>query len=283
MKSTLKPEIVTALKDFKESSPVIYHMLQKALQDPENSFDDFAALINADPKLTAHLLNIVNSPHFGFSSEIENISHAISIVGLNQLIDLALSTEVVSLFKGIHIKNFNAEAFWVHSLACGLGARAIAIKIGESNPESFYLAGLLHDIGQIVIVKKFPRESMKIFSASKSGNKDLSSLEIEFIGFSHNEVGKVLLESWRLPRRVVQAIQFHHSPMEAGNYQFEASIIYVADNVAYDLKIGSSREFLVRKPRDEILKLLNLNIEYLENLRKEIQDQVNQTAKILID
>lgn len=98
---TLK--ISDVLIDFAESPPIIYHKLQQALKDPESSFDDFARIIETDPNLTARILKLVNSVFYGFFSKVETVAHAISMVGLNQLIELALSTEIVSQFKGISI------------------------------------------------------------------------------------------------------------------------------------------------------------------------------------
>jgi HD-like signal output (HDOD) protein len=119
------------LIDFKESPPIVYHKLQRTLKKPESSFEDFANIINTDPKITARLLNLVNSSFYGFSKKIESVHHAISIIGLKQLIELILSTEIINKFKGISVELIDAEAFWIHSVACGLAARAIAVKKGS--------------------------------------------------------------------------------------------------------------------------------------------------------
>jgi HD-like signal output (HDOD) protein len=132
------------------SLPTIYFELQAALNDPNKTFQDLGDIISFDPALSARLLKIVNSPFYGFPSKIDTISHATSIIGRDQLTDLALATLVIYQFRGIPNNLFNMEKFWRHSMACGVVARSIAEFRGEKNVERFYLAGILHDIGRLV-------------------------------------------------------------------------------------------------------------------------------------
>ncbi len=108
------------------SLPTIYVELQKALDDPDKTFQNLGDIISFDPALSARLLKIVNSPFYGFPSKIDTVSHAISIIGKDQLTDLALATMVIYQFEGIPNNMFNMEKFWRHSVACGVAARSIA-------------------------------------------------------------------------------------------------------------------------------------------------------------
>jgi len=270
------------LFDFVQSPPVIYHKIQQALKNPESSFDDFARIIESDPNLTIRILNLVNSPYYGLATKVESVNHAISMVGLEQLIEIALSTEIVNKFRGIPIKLLDIDTFWVHCLACGLAGRAIAASKKNPNPDSYYLAGLLHDIGRLVILKKLPKESEQALAESSSGKKPLSQAELDIIGFNHDEVGEVLLKEWNLPPRMVEAVRYHHSPLKAQKYKAEAAILYLADAVAYDMKLGQDGGGHVPRTNPEVLKLMHITREYIESLRSKIQEQVNETADLLL-
>lgn len=138
------------------SLPEIFYQFKQAIDDPESSFEEIGEIISNDPGLTARLLKIVNSAFFAFPQQIETISHAIGIVGREQLNDLVLSTVVMAQFKDIPQNLIDMESFWRHSIACGLSARIIASQKREANPERFFVAGLLHDIGLVVMCNKLP-------------------------------------------------------------------------------------------------------------------------------
>jgi HD-like signal output (HDOD) protein len=112
------------------SLPTIFYQINEAVEDPECSFVEIGEIISSDPSLSARLLRIVNSSYFGFPNKIETITHAVTIVGMAQLRDLALATTVVNQFKGIPKNLINMENFWLHSVATGLTAKIIAIWEG---------------------------------------------------------------------------------------------------------------------------------------------------------
>ena len=191
------------------SLPEIHFELQAALNDSDKTFQDLGEIIGFDPALSGRLLKIVNSPFYGFPSRIETISHAISIIGMDQLTDLALSTMVIHQFRGIPNSLFNMEKFWRHSIACGVTARAIAEFRNEKNTERFYLAGILHDIGRLVIFKKEPALARDTFYRSKERQENIYLSEQKLMGFNHADVGRELLKAWKLPPRLVEAVGNH--------------------------------------------------------------------------
>ena len=131
------------------SLPEIYFKINDAINDPESSFGDVAEIIQNDVSLSARLLKMVNSSFYNFPSEIDTISHAISIVGTKQLRDLALATMVVTAFDGIPEDFVDMKDFWRHSVACGVSAWVIATNCLEENSERHYLTGILHDVGPV--------------------------------------------------------------------------------------------------------------------------------------
>jgi len=225
------------------SLPTIYVELQKALNDPDKTFQDLGDIISFDTALSARLLKIVNSPFYGFPSKIDTISHAISIIGRDQLTDLALATLVIYQFKGIPKNMFNMEKFWRHSMACGVVARSIADFRGEKNSERFYLAGILHDIGRLVFYKREPALARDAFSRSKERQENIYLSEQELMGFDHADVGRELLKAWQLPPRLVEAVGGHHQPQTAKEFPIDAAIIHTADYIVHVLNVSSDAEF----------------------------------------
>ncbi len=255
------------------SLPKIYFVLQEALNDPDKTFQDIGDIISCDPALTARLLKIVNSPFYGFPSEIETISHAISIIGMSQLADLALATLVIYQFRGIPNTLFNMEKFWRHSMACGVAARSIAEFRGEKNVERFYLAGILHDIGRLVIFKKEPTLARDAFFRSKEHKENIYVSEQELMGFNHADVGGELLKAWKLPPRLVDAVALHHQPQAAKLYPFEAAVIHTSDYIVHVLMVGSDAEFSEPQLYSKSWDIIGLDPDDFEFMKDKVKRQ----------
>ena len=262
------------------SLPKNYFQLQEALNDPDKTFQDIGDIISCDPALTARLLKIVNSPFFGFPSGIETISHAISIIGMNQLTDLALATLVIYQFQGIPNSLFNMQKFWRHSMACGVAARSIAEFRGEKNVERFYLAGILHDIGQLVILKKEPALARDAFFRSKEQQENIYQSERELMGFDHADVGGELLKAWELPPRLVEAVAFHHQPQAAKRYPFEAAVIHTSDYIVHVLKVGSDAEFSEPQLYSKSWDIIGLDADDFEFMKDKVKRQYEDLVRM---
>jgi putative nucleotidyltransferase with HDIG domain len=255
------------------SLPKIYFELQEALNDPDKTFKDIGDIISYDPALTARLLKIVNSPFYGFPSEIETISHAISIIGMSQLTDLALATLVIYQFRCIPNTLFNMEKFWRHSMACGVAARSIAEFRGEKNAERFYLAGILHDIGRLVIFKKEPVLAREAFFRSKEQRENIYLSEQKLMGFNHADVGGELLKAWKLPPRLVEAVAFHHQPQAAKLYSFEAAVIHTSDYIVHVLSVGSDAEFSEPQLHSKSWDIIGMDPDDFEFMKDKVKRQ----------
>lgn len=255
------------------SLPKIYFELQEALKDPDKTFQDIGEVISCDPALSARLLKIVNSPFYGFPSKIDTISHAISIIGMNQLTDLALATLVIYQFRGIPNSLFNMEKFWKHSMACGVAARAIGEFRGETNVERFYLAGILHDIGRLVIFKKEPAMARDAFYMSRDKKENIFLSERKLMGFDHADVGGELLKFWQLPPHLVEAVAFHHQPESAKAFPVEAAIIHTSDYIVHALNVGSDAEFSDPQLYPKSWEIIGVSPDDFEFMRDKVKTQ----------
>ena len=266
------------------SLPDVYYDFKKAMDDPEGSFDEISNIIATDPGLSARLLRIVNSAFYGFPSQIETISHAIGVVGLEQLNNLVISTVIMERFKGIPDSVMNMDSFWKHSIACGLAAKIISSHKEEPNTERFFVAGMLHDIGRLVIALTAPFNILSVFMRCKAENISLQEAEKDILGFTHADVGKHLLKTWSLPVFHQEIVSNHHQPDKNKTFAKEASIVHVADHIVNGLELGDSGESAFPSPLNSTAwNRLDLAGQIsLESLGKEIQKQYDATVQVFL-
>ena len=262
-----------AIKDWVNSPPHVYVKLKKTLEDPRSSFKEFSSIIGGDPALSARLLKIVNSPFYGLESEVETVTHALGIIGTEQLTQLVLATSVTKQFSGIPENLVSMDLFWRHSIACGVTSKIIADWIGERNLESYYLAGMLHDIGSLIVYKKFPKEAEKILERCKENKECLFDVERKVFGASHAKVGGRLLKGWGLPMSLCAPAFFHHRPQKAKDYPLVTKIVHVSDCIVDEMNLGSSGEAIANPVQQEILEELGFNELPIDKLGDKIKDQ----------
>jgi putative nucleotidyltransferase with HDIG domain len=263
--------------------PEVFYKLNAAIEDPDCTFDDIGEIISIDPALTVRLLKIVNSAFYGFSTQVETITHALTIIGTDQLTQLVLATSVMSQFKGISDELLNMNSFWRHSISAGLAARSIAALSGEYNVERFFVAGLLHDIGRLVFCLKAPDENAEILKKAEASDKPLYVEEKAAFGFDHAELGGQLLKEWKLPERLVEAVACHHLPANAKSHSEEAAVVNLADAIAYSMKLGSSGETFVPPLEPKSWESIGLPESlYLPMIKDKIDQQFEDVSYVFL-
>ena len=227
------------------SPPQIFAKVEALLANPNSSIADFAHVIEEDAGLTARLLRLANSPFYGRMMKISTVQGAVSMIGTQQLRELTLACTVMRVFKDIPGEVLDMEKFWRHSVACGVMARAIAGLRGEANVERCFVAGLLHDVGRLVLLMERPRSMAKALAASRAAGQLLHEAERDEFGFDHAEVGALLMASWKVPAQLVEGIAFHHAPHHARTHALDAAILHVADLMLNAIALGFSGQHLV--------------------------------------
>lgn len=228
------------------SLPTVVARLDKVVNDPLSSNRDVVRVIGEDPGLTARLLQLANSALYGFPAKVDTITRAVAIIGTHQLRDLALATGVVDLFGGADGEPLSLDAFWRHSVACGVAARVLATCRREANVEHFFIAGLLHDVGRLVLLSELPDRFHGMIAESATQGELLYEVERRTLGFDHAEVGAALLRSWNLPESLALAVGLHHRPCPSnGACHTGAAVVHVADIIAHALEAGASGEHFV--------------------------------------
>lgn len=268
--------------DMKISSPpMIFLLINETMKNPRSSVLDIAEIINKDQGLTSRILKMANSPLYGFPSKIETITQAISILGTQQINDLVLATTVLSLFKGIPEELIDLESFWNHSIACGISARVIATFRREPNVERFFVAGVLHDIGRLILYTKMPELSTELLERYRERERLLYMFEQEVIGFDHGDIGGLLSEKWKLPLSTKEMVQFHHRPSLSTSFPTETANIHLADILVHAMELGSSGERFVPPLDKKAWDCIGIAPSIFPSLMSKIDEQFNETIKTL--
>jgi putative nucleotidyltransferase with HDIG domain len=196
-------------------------------------------VISRDPNLTARLLKIVNSPYYNFSGRIDTVSRAITVIGIRELSSLVLAVSAVKTFSKIPNELVNIDTFWRHSIYTALIARELAKRCDILHPERLFVAGIMHDIGSLIIYNRVPDVARALLVQANGSESALYELENTMLDTSHAQIGGLLLEAWMLPKILRDAIAFHHEPELCETAPVEASIVHIADTLANMSLIGS--------------------------------------------
>jgi HD-like signal output (HDOD) protein len=265
------------------SLPASYQRVNDKVDDPKSSVADIAKTISMDQGLSARLLKLANSAFYGFPSRIETISSAVMIIGARELRDLALATAVISMFKDVPPALCDMKSFWRHSLACGLTSRLLAVRRRESNPERYFVAGMLHDVGRLVIYQGLPVVASKTLQRARNEKQLVVRIEREELGFDHAKVGSQLLECWRLPASLRDAVGNHHSFGTTLRYPVECALVHSADVISGALSLGSSGETLVPELNEEAWALSGLAATQLKPLVEDLERQLEEVERIFLN
>jgi HD-like signal output (HDOD) protein len=218
--------------------PVIVQQIQKLIDNPKSNMAQIATVITHDQAIAARVVRLVNSAFYGVGTKIASIQQAIMLLGLNTVKNLVIGVSVVKTFEGAGGATiFDRQKFWLHSFGCATGARQIAKSLNLEEPDDFFMAGLLHDIGILVLDQFFHGEFIAIVQQVMKTKGELIAVETGVLGLDHCEVGAFIAEKWRIPEFLKIAIRHHHRPcfseIESENTRMIAAVVHIADAVAW--------------------------------------------------
>lgn len=245
------------------SLPSLYFKLMEELASPDATTDSVGDLIAQDISLTAKLLQLVNSAFFGVAQHVATTQEAVQILGFGMVRTLSLSIYVFSRFDPDRMPGFPLERLWKHSMATGMLARKVATQAGASpqTVETAFTAGILHDIGKVVLGFSLPQ--LYRMAVEKATAERISQHEAEtaVLGASHPEVGGYLLGLWGLPAELVDAVAWHHEPGRREPQKFDAvTAVHVANHV-HASRTPDNEPALPSPLDEEHLKALGLSSE----------------------
>ena len=262
--------------------PQVFLELQQAIASRSTSADDLAEIIGRDPGLTAFLLRMVNSAFYSLPMQIDTIPRAVTVVGVNQLSTLAVGTSVMSLFKDVPADVIDMEQFWKHSICCGLIARRLCRISGQGDPERAFVSGLLHDIGQLILLQVEPERATAVHAHARAKDAVLFVEEKALLGFDHATLGGMLLRKWNFPYVLVSAVLEHHQP-KPGHKDAEPLLVHCAETIATALGVGSSGEFFVQPPCPDAWSSMNFTPEQMDEMVEDLDEELDEAFAVLIE
>jgi len=245
--------------------PIIIPQILRLVEDQKASATDLARVIGSDQALASRVLRLANSAFYGFRREIVSISHAVVLLGFDTVKSIVLAATVFdTLGNGDVVSSFDREQFWLHVVTTANAAKRIARDRRLMDPEAAFVAGLLHDIGKVVLDRFFYRHYAEAVRRATALPCLIREAEVQLFNVNHAQVGRWLTERWRFPPALVEPVAFHHAPQAAPREAVVLStIVHVADLLARNASIGSGGDPLVPVPERGVLERLKLTAKEL--------------------
>ena len=240
-------------------------------KNPATSAKELENVIGQDPALAAGMLRQANSAYYGYARRISSLQEAIVVLGFQATQGLAMASAVAPILKtqlvGYEIEQ---DGLWKHSMLTAMAARSLCRKLKLPFGDVAFTAGLLHDIGKLVI--SIYVQEVGAYLIEKVNVAKLSYVELEekVIGYNHATVGGFLAKGWNLPEDLVESISYHHAPSRAQNHVELASVIHVANGLASTLGIGGGVDSFLNPIQQDALDRLTLKESDLEQIMAEL-------------
>jgi putative nucleotidyltransferase with HDIG domain len=230
LKRKICNQLIQQVNDFPPLPAIVSQILQ-ITADPDSSIDDLKVFVEVEVALSASILKLANSPFFGLSREVSSIPPALAVLGLEEVKNLVLAKAMFNTFKGFRQKGDRVNGLWKHSFYCGLAATVIAKRLGYHSSD-FFVAGLIHDIGKMVIYLALNKDNLgKLYDEVTF--LDEMTVEQERLGVDHQHLGAELVRSWLFPESLQCGVGFHHTPGDATVNKEIPLILSLADMLVH--------------------------------------------------
>lgn len=265
--------------------PDVFLRINRLIDDPDSSTADIAKAINQDPSFTLRLLRVANSSLYSFSSPVTTVAKAISIIGTSQIRGLALSMSVAKTFVGLPNELVSMENFWRHSLYCALIARSLAKLCRGADPDTMFTAGLLHDIGELVIFNRLPKQAEEALLAvlDSQDQVQVHQAEQQLMGLDHAAVGGALARLWHIPAQLEECIAYHHDIAGAKDYPRQAALIHLANVFALMAEVDSLDLEDVSPIDPRAWELAGLEQDCIEPVVRGAQQEIKEAEQLFTE
>jgi HD-like signal output (HDOD) protein len=255
--------------------PQIVSSVLKTADDPNASGRTLEHLIESDPAIAAKILRAANSPFYG-ANKVPTIGRAVSVLGFNAIRSLVVGVVFQQMVSGRpQAANFNKLSFWRHSLAVAVGCRILAKMVLPLKSEEIYVAGMLHDVGMLVLDRFCATEFDEAIRLAKEKDIPLFEAEQRVYGFDHSAVGDLLAEKWGLPLFMRSAIRYHHDiENESPDHYHTTCIVAEAETLAHQFGFNNNSPAGKYEINPAVEEELQLPTEQLAIVGKVMYDEV---------
>ncbi len=266
--------------------PEVYGKVRDAIANPNINASELGDIIRIDQGIATSVLRIANSAYYGFTKQIDSISKAISLLGFQAIHDFVLSVSMIGLFpaEDSDMSQFDLRGYWEHSIAVAIASRIIANTVHAPQPETAFIAGLIHDIGRLMLMRIETQRFYRTIEVAINDNIFLLDSEVQEFGFTHNEVGAMLAKKWNLPNILSDSITYHHMPVASSDEaKLTVSIVHIADALIRALCYGSSSDALLVPPLSHsICQEINFMPDHIQTVMTQIDDEFPSARDAII-
>jgi len=263
------------------SLPEIYLRVREVIDDPDSSMDDLANALSLDPSMTARVLQIVNSPLYGVPRKIDTLSQAVNLLGMRQVAHVVFATSVTKAFAKLPPTVMNMTEYWRKSVLCALIAVHLARAARMVDSERLFVAGLLRDVGHLVLYYQVPDRAQSALIEAANFNQPLAEVEQANIGCDYTEVGGELMSKWGMPETLEEAVRYQLNPRESPKAERDAAILQIAGACADHLEAHGDREAFPLQAMHDALTLVRLVPSDLQILIGQAQTQLRETLAVI--
>jgi HD-like signal output (HDOD) protein len=263
------------------SLPEAYLRLKSVINRENYTVQQVAEAISYDPALTTRVLRLVNSPYFGLANPIDNIPRAVSLLGTQQIHDLTLATSVAYSFSSIDPKMYDLPGFWKSCVFCGLVAQQLAKICTLEQSDRLFVAGLLSDIGHLILYQSIPQETLKAEHLALEQARPLVEVERELLGLDYARVGATLMRLWRLPEALIETTEYHPEPLRAKRDPLATATVHVASLMARARASGQVFGEGVMQPHPESLQRLGVTLPGCTEVGQLLEPELSHLLHLL--
>ncbi|MHB8058300.1 MAG: HDOD domain-containing protein [Desulfuromonadaceae bacterium] len=256
--------------------PSVIYKLNSLSENDRSSIQEMARIVSSDQVISARVLRLANSPSYGFY-RVSTISNAMILLGVNVVKSLALSSSIFAIMEK------DIVGLWEHSLGVGAAANIIARKLGLPECEEIATAGLLHDIGKVIISIKCRDAEKEILELVRERKIYTMEAEREIIDTDHAEVGGWLSKCWFLPDKLSEPIAFHHDVAESVNHRIKTAVVHIADTLISASGFSNSGESFVPPMQSIAWDTLKLNEKLLAEIIDELEDKLIEVKNFSLE
>ena len=258
--------------------PAVVLELIASLDDDNVDLDTLASKIALDQALAAKTLRLANSSFYGVQRQVTTVHDAVAVVGFRALRNLATTAALVGALGTGRNPSFGFLAFWRHAIGTALCARALALQLGL-NSEAAYTAGLVHDIGRLVLATRFADAYESVVARRYADDGYLVDAERAVLGLDHAMVGESLARHWKFPDTILQSTAHHHNPGVCAEPL--AMVVHIADAIAHALDLSQDPEDLVPEVSDRNLQMLGMNAQRLAAVFRDVEKNFEAASSVL--
>lgn len=244
------------------SLPEVYLRVNEQLEDDRSTAQEIGNTVQTDPAIATRILKMVNSAYYGMPSKVSTISQGVALLGRDRLKQIIIGSVLVSVFKDPKLEEFSIQEFWRHSIKTAIIARQLGDQHEDvSEPDALFIAGLLHDLGRLILASKLPIQFSQI--ERRRRKLGLVAAERQILGFDHAELAGALMTQWGLPELLVTCAQYHHDSAYSLEYANANRIIYVANKLSQNVPPMDEGEALEQLDAIDNWEMLGVPLEQI--------------------